>query len=772
MHNRARDFRSSRLRLPIGIALSMLLFATCIVLAGCHTDPNVKKQKYLESGKRYSLQGKYREAAIQYANALKIDKSFADAHYELAKTYLHLGQIGAAYSELSRSVDLQPANYPARIDLAGLLLTAGKIDDAKKQADSVLAAQPNNADAHALLSGIAFRKGQRDQALTEIQRALELDPKRAAFHEQLALFQSGDPAKADSIEAELKSAIALDPKSASPRLLLTAFYVSKMRWQEAELTARDAITANPKSLPARESLAEVYLRQNDQAKAEGVLRQTSNDLSDNPQGVRALADYYQRSGQTDKAKQEFEAIASKHPKDLVLQEAYVRSLLQAKDFATAEKVIAGLMKKHSKDPQVLALNGIVLLNAGKTDDAVVALQNAIKDYPKDTFMQFWLGRAALAKRDLDLAEKSFREVVALSPPGLQAQQELAVIASQKGDVSLLSEVADKTISTAPTFADGYVWRAAVEMARNSTDKAEADLQTAMKLAPSNAAVYFQLGNIRFSQRKFPEGVKLFEQALEHDPDSIQALRLLVSYDLFQKHYDAALSRINQQIAKRPANSGFYDLLAEYRMQTKDLDQALVAAEKAFQINSNDGQAVMLIARIQVQRKQLPSAIATWEQWLIAHPGNAGVLAILGTLEDSNGNQAKAEEYYKKSLQIQPEQPVAANNLAYLMLTKGDNADVALRLAQTARRGMPNSPNTADTLAWAYYHKQTYSFARDLLEEAAKTDAGNQNIQYHLGMVYRELKDKANAESHLRKAISLQPNSATAKDAKAALEGLG
>ena len=44
----------------------VMLFAAVALLAGCHGDPNVRKQKYLESGKRYSAEGKYREAAIQY----------------------------------------------------------------------------------------------------------------------------------------------------------------------------------------------------------------------------------------------------------------------------------------------------------------------------------------------------------------------------------------------------------------------------------------------------------------------------------------------------------------------------------------------------------------------------------------------------------------------------------------------------------------------------------------------------------------------------------
>jgi tetratricopeptide (TPR) repeat protein len=312
----------------------------------------------------------------------------------------------------------------------------------------------------------------------------------------------------------------------------------------------------------------------------------------------------------------------------------------------------------------------------------------------------------------------------------------------------------------------------VEMRRNSADKAEADLKTAMSVAPQSSQAYLQLGKIRFSQKRFPDGVSLLEQALQYDPNSVEALRLLVGYDLNQKHPDKALARLNTQIGKSPKNSGLYDLLAQLQIQNKNLDQAAATAQKAIQLNSADGEAVMLFAQIQVQRGQTANAIGAWEQWSNAHPNDAGAYAILGTLEESRGDVGKAEAYYKKSLQIQPQQPLAANNLAYRMLLNGENVDVALSLAQTARRAMPSSPNTADTLAWAYYHKGTYSFARDLLEDALKTDPNSAMMQYHLGMVYSKLRDTNNATIHLKKAIALAPESSAAKDAKAALQGLG
>jgi cellulose synthase operon protein C len=125
-------------------------------------------------------------------NALKVDKSFPDAHYALAQAYVHLGQFSERMpnwrTHRGLAADkLQGANRPWQP-------AACRRQDrrrAKAGRCRVMAAQPNNPDVHAMLSAIARQAGQKDQALIEIHRALELDPNRAAFHEDLALLQVG-----------------------------------------------------------------------------------------------------------------------------------------------------------------------------------------------------------------------------------------------------------------------------------------------------------------------------------------------------------------------------------------------------------------------------------------------------------------------------------------------------------------------------------------------------------------------------------------------------
>jgi len=150
---------------------------------------------------------------------------------------------------------------------------------------------------------------------------------------------------------------------------------------------------------SRAALASVYLQQNDTAKAEETLRQASADLSDSPQGVRLLADYYFATGKQDKAVAELASQAQKYPKNIALQTTYVQALMETGQQNKAESLIKQLVKDHPKDGQVAVLNGIMLLKDDKTSDAVETFQTALKDSPDDYLAHYWLARAYVSRGD-------------------------------------------------------------------------------------------------------------------------------------------------------------------------------------------------------------------------------------------------------------------------------------------------------------------------------------------------------------------------------------
>src|SRR5579862_8044932 len=118
---------------PALIRVLLLCLLIAVIFTGCSRDPNVRKQKYFASGEKYYAEGKYREAAIQYSNAVQIDTRFAQAHYKLSQTYLRLGDPSRASQELLRTLELASDNSAAHTDLANLLVTVRNADGSPSQ---------------------------------------------------------------------------------------------------------------------------------------------------------------------------------------------------------------------------------------------------------------------------------------------------------------------------------------------------------------------------------------------------------------------------------------------------------------------------------------------------------------------------------------------------------------------------------------------------------------------------------------------------------------
>ncbi|HEU5339639.1 tetratricopeptide repeat protein [Edaphobacter sp.] len=758
----------SAFRITAILACSLVLGSSL----GCHRDPNKVKQKYLESGMRYANEGKLKEASIQFANAIRIDRNFGDAHFELAKVLLKEGSIMPAYAELLRAVDLQPNNVDARIQLGNLLLAGKQPDKAQEQANAVLALKPNNPDAYALLAGVAAAKGDRATAITQIEHAISLDPNRSAFHTSLGLLQSADSATSNQGEDQLRKAVSLDKKNVTAAIVLAALLQKKGDLTGAQQQLLDAKTAAPDNVMVRAALADIYFRQNNTAQGEQTLHQATEELNDSDAGAELLANYYIGSNQVARGESDYAALVSKYPKSIPLKLAYARLLILNHNVSKARDIAADLAKADSTRPEVAVLNGMLMLNDGKTNDAFNVLQKAAKANPDSFAVQLWYGRAAQAKGDLSTAQQSFRQATRINPKNLEAQEALANIAVMNNDFSTLSDVAKAAIAANPGASAPHVWQGIADANQKLNDKAESDFNQALKLNPRDAQALFQLGRLRLTENKTPEGKTLLEQALAINPNDSRALQLVVAAMSVEKQAPKAIiARVQDQIAKAPQNAQMYDLLAGLQLQTGDTAGGLASSEKALQLNPSDSAATMFYSRAQIAMGQAPKALEKWRQWTKDHPRDASGFTVLGSLQDAQGDRDGAIASYKAALAIQPDQAVANNNLANLMVETGQNLDVALTLAQAARRALPDSPDTADTLAWIYYQKGNYESARGLLEDAAKTAPQNAAIHYHLGMTYAKLARTADAATELKKAASLAPNTQTAKDAQTALKSL-
>ena len=177
-----------------GSRFQYAIAAVCVLaalLTGCSRDPNVRKQKYLESGQRYFDKGQYREAEIQFENAIQVDSRFADAHYKLALAAMKLQQWPTAYQELSTTIQTtaERSNTAAHLDLANLLILGRQFNDAKEHLDLLAEKQPNNPDVYIARANYYAGTNDTTEALADMQKALQLDPSRSDSYLNLAMLQ-------------------------------------------------------------------------------------------------------------------------------------------------------------------------------------------------------------------------------------------------------------------------------------------------------------------------------------------------------------------------------------------------------------------------------------------------------------------------------------------------------------------------------------------------------------------------------------------------------
>jgi tetratricopeptide (TPR) repeat protein len=412
-----------------------------------------------------------------------------------------------------------------------------------------------------------------------------------------------------------------------------------------------------------------------------------------------------------------------------------------------------------------------LLQTGKTNDALQTLQQAVKNNPANAFGRYQLGMAHLAKGNTNQAEGEWRAATQIRPDMTDAWIALGKVASDRRDWSALEQIGAQIKKVSPASPGGYLFHATARMNQNDGAGAEADLKQLIQVAPENPMGYAKLGQLRAFEKRWNEAEALYREALNRSSSFFDAIQGIAEID-FQRGKPAdAMQFVQEKINADTNDAALYLLQGQVLVRAKQPADAKASFLKCVELDKQNLSGFIMLAQVEQSLGDAPGAIGHYKQAIAIAPGNAGLYTTLGTLYEGQGNWQEAQGLYQRALALQPEEPLAANNLAYIMLEHGGNVTVALTLAQTARRGFPNLPNSADTLGWAYYQNAAYSLAEPLLEDAVKGAPANAGYRYHLGMTYQKLNDAKKARIELEKSIRMAPQAPSAEKASRALSEL-
>ena len=170
-----------------------------------------------------------------------------------------------------------------------------------------------------------------------------------------------------------------------------------------------------------------------------------------------------------------------------------------------------------------------------------------------------------------------------------------------------------------------------------------------------------------------------------------------------------------------------------------LAEALDSCEKAWQSCSPDAVAIAALTTLQTTPGN-EGQLDRVERWLQSaknkDPKTERMFMVrMAALRDLQGRYAESISLYRKVLAQDPDNPVALNNLSWLLALRDGKSDEALELVEKAIKKLGPSPSLLDTRAIVYLTMNRSNQAIQDLEEAVATAPTPANC-FHLAEAYQ------------------------------------
>jgi len=749
--------------------------------------------KFLAKGEEYLKKRKFHDALMQFRSAADSDPSSAAAHWGLCRSYENLGQFNEAFDEIRKTVEIDPNNLDVQAKLGNyfLLVKPAILSEAEKAQEYIESHDPKYVEGTVLKASILAARGRPDtEVISKIDEAIAIDPSRVETYVSLSRYYITRE-MFDKAEDALKRGIAANPNRAIGPIEYGRFLMYAKRDSEADQQFARAISIDGTDIEAREAQADFFVTSDQLDRAEAAYKGLIEIQENSPESRLELADFYNGVHRPDDAVNVLQDIVSDTPDYARARYALAQIYLDKKDDAGVDAQLTELFKVDKEDQEALMLRARLRMMQGRADDAIKDLEDVLKKQPSLREGLFYMAQAKIASGQIDQANAFIGDLEKYHPDYLRTGLLKIQAAFASNDKALALKVANEVynkISNAAPNADTGVMalqdllvrslsaRGVAYLDLNLQHEAQADLEQVLKITPNSSSAMVNLAKVFTAEKNFDRASELYQKAITIDPQNFDAMSGFVNLYLASKRYDQAHALINQLIL---SNAGRADVLAALHY----LNSQVFAAEgnkesteaelvQAIGLDADYLPAYSAYATILAQKGNAQQAIEQYQKVNEKRP-SATAFTMIAILEDSRGNTAAAEKNYRTALEYSPDAPIAANNLAWLIVENQGNLDEALRLASVAVAKDPNVAGYYDTLGWVYLKKSLFSSAAQQFKKAieiAEKDgkAADPGYRVRLGMALSSAGDKAaakrEAEISLRNAsLMTQQETAQARE---------
>jgi tetratricopeptide (TPR) repeat protein len=307
--------------------------------------------------------------------------------------------------------------------------------------------------------------------------------------------------------------------------------------------------------------------------------------------------------------------------------------LQRGDLETATKESAAVLTEESDNPQAKTVQANIDIARGDYRAAAVTLREVVDAIPTDLRTRCNLGKTLMLAGDFQNAERAYKEVLEIDAQNAQAH-----------------------------FGLGEILRATGKAAEG-----DAEFAAVLKLDPNHAPTLLAQAMSALQNKKYDLAEANCETVLKKQPYYVDALRLLSQALIAERKYADAIKRLTTASKAHPENLGILVALAEARMGNHEFADAIALLQPAAD-KAPEGDRRPLLQRLAIcygKQSDHRKALDIAEKLLKDKPSDIISLKVAANAYEGLRNAPKAIEYYKKILELVPDDDQAKKGISRL-----------------------------------------------------------------------------------------------------------
>ena len=691
--------------------------------------------------------------------------------YEQAKVWFAMDDFKNRYPQilsiLQENMQINTNDKTSHLLMARTYERAGEMQLATSTYREILNQSPD--DLRVIIPAVAalYNARQYDEAEQVLTRAV----KQKLYHPELQKLQFQSHLRRgqlDSASGILQDLIDNDPNNQTAGLSLALLRIRQDEFEEASKLLTRLKNLNPESLPVTAAQIQLNIRQDKKTEALRISDEIVKSLN-NASAYILRARTYAELGRPGEAVKDLDHAVS-------IESDSIEAWIARSDFYSSMnqpgKASDDIKKALSLDPDNVQLQkrAIPLFIASGNRDMIqegqALLEKALESNPED--IQFWLLKARLVFAEgtapsIESARQMLLKITEQQPEISQAWVMLGEIAIKQGQFGKAMEAALGGLANGPNDKNLLLLKARAE-AERSPVLAIPTLRRLHELDPGDLNVAVLMANTYIKADEPGKAVNLLREQLSVCDESEKGkCRTALAVALYKSgNKEEAMKELDSLLESEPNDPG--PLLAQAWLLKDEkawdeLNRKLIGWYAKHPEDSSTAVSVARELMLAGDGKARKTAEEILRTVLKDNSDSIETMTSLAILLQMSGRPDESSTLYQRILELDPDNIISMNNLAWIMSEVQGKYQEALDLAHRGLKIDPNYYDLIDTRGVIYYRLGELNKAISDFNESLKLYPGitpsSIGTRFYLARAFAELGQKNKAIQYLKEALELK-----------------